>query len=235
MELPGAASGPTADALAERLRASLNAEEARVSRPTKRADMRILGLDDSVTAEDVVAAVARTGGCPPDQVRAGALRPGFTGLQTITVSCPVSAAKKIQEGRRLLVGWVSAQVKVLEPRPLRCYRCQVGNHTACVCTSEVDRSDRCFRCGQPGHKAGSCTAPPHCFVCEAAGKPADHRAGGKACAPPTQARRRGRPSAAAVPATAAAAAAAAPAAAVAAAAVAQPSERVLEEAAMDSD
>ncbi|KAF9794598.1 hypothetical protein SFRURICE_018661, partial [Spodoptera frugiperda] len=47
LEVPGAASGPSADALAERLRACLGTDEARVSRPTKCLDLRILGLDDS--------------------------------------------------------------------------------------------------------------------------------------------------------------------------------------------
>ncbi|KAF9797054.1 hypothetical protein SFRURICE_006929 [Spodoptera frugiperda] len=46
LEVPGAASGPSADALAERLRACLGTDEARVSRPTKCLDLRILGLDD---------------------------------------------------------------------------------------------------------------------------------------------------------------------------------------------
>ncbi|KAF9819960.1 hypothetical protein SFRURICE_016630 [Spodoptera frugiperda] len=75
LEVPGATSGPTADALAERIRACLGADEARVSRPTKCLDLRILGLDGgggknfffSVTEHEVVAAVARTGGCPVDQ------------------------------------------------------------------------------------------------------------------------------------------------------------------------
>ncbi|KAF9803594.1 hypothetical protein SFRURICE_012936, partial [Spodoptera frugiperda] len=75
LEVPGAASGPSADALAERLRACLGADEVRVSRPTKCLDLRIMGLDDSVTEHEVVAAVARTGGCPADQVKAGTIRP----------------------------------------------------------------------------------------------------------------------------------------------------------------
>ncbi|PZC81710.1 hypothetical protein B5X24_HaOG212154 [Helicoverpa armigera] len=162
LEVPGAASGPAADALAERLRASISADDARVSRPHKCADLRIMGLDDSATAEEVVAAVARTGGCSADEVKAGTIRPDFRGTCTITVSCPVTAAKNIVDGRRLLVGWVSAQVKLLDPRPLRCFRCHVGHHVGVRCPSEVDRSALCFRCGQPGHKAVECSATPHC-------------------------------------------------------------------------
>ncbi|KAF9824585.1 hypothetical protein SFRURICE_004042, partial [Spodoptera frugiperda] len=75
LEVPGATSSPSADALAERLRACLSADEVRVSRPIKCLDLRIMGLDDSVTEHEVVAAVARTGGCPADQVKAGTIRP----------------------------------------------------------------------------------------------------------------------------------------------------------------
>lgn len=230
LEIPGAEGGQTADALAEKLRASINAEEARVSRPTKCIDMRILGLDDSVTPEEVVAAVARTGGCSAEQVKAGTIRPDRTGLGSVVVRCPVTAAKKIEEGRRLLVGWVSAQVKLLEPKPLRCFRCLVGSHVGAVCTSEADFSGRCFRCGQPGHRAGSCTATPHCIACAAVGKPADHLAAGKACARPAKARGKQKPSSsgatsnAAAASTAAAAANAATAAAATTPAAVEPSQ-----------
>ncbi|XP_037292554.1 uncharacterized protein LOC119188793 [Manduca sexta] len=90
--------------------------------------LRISGLDDSVTVEEVVAAIVRTTGCSAEELKPGALRPDYAGMLAITVSCPVTAAKVVAEGRRLLVGWVSAQVKLLEPQPLRCYRCQTGHH-----------------------------------------------------------------------------------------------------------
>ncbi|KAF9819202.1 hypothetical protein SFRURICE_003386 [Spodoptera frugiperda] len=86
LEVPGAASGSSADALAERLRTCLGVDEARVSRPIKCLDLRILGLDDSATEYEVVAAVARTGGCPVDQVKAGTIRPDNSGLRTVVDS-----------------------------------------------------------------------------------------------------------------------------------------------------
>ncbi|XP_063896652.1 uncharacterized protein LOC135118456 [Helicoverpa armigera] len=184
LEVPGAASGPAADALAERLRASISADDARVSRPHKCADLRIMGLDDSATAEEVVAAVARTGGCSADEVKAGTIRPDFRARAP--------------------------------SRPLRCFRCHVGHHVGVRCTSEVDRSALCFRCGQPGHKAVECSATPHCSACAAAGKPAEHRAGSKTCAPPAKpSKGKGRPSVVATAVTSAVATTAAPAAAAA--------------------
>ncbi|CAK1577943.1 unnamed protein product [Parnassius mnemosyne] len=241
LEIPGESSGATADALAAKLRASLDADEARVSRPVRCADLRIMGLDDSVSEKELVAAVARCGGCTTDQVRSGAIRPDQQGMHAATVCCPVTAAKTIVEGRRLLVGWVSAQVKLLEPRPLRCYRCLVGHHVSVKCASEVDRSGLCFRCCQPGHISATCCATPHCDACAATGKPADHRAGSKACVPPAKAKAAGRggPSAAtasvatAAVATAAAAAAAVTVAAAAAATPTPAERRPVEEAEME--
>ncbi|PZC77602.1 hypothetical protein B5X24_HaOG203158 [Helicoverpa armigera] len=54
LEISGATSGPKADALAEKLRASLGQEDVRVSRPTKCADLLISGLDDSVTTDESI-------------------------------------------------------------------------------------------------------------------------------------------------------------------------------------
>lgn len=184
LEVPGATSGPKADALAEKLRAIFPDDKVVVSRPTKSAEVRISGLDDSITAEEVVAVVARVGDCSPSLVKATAIRHGPAGNGTVTVSCPVTAAQKLASGRRLLIGWVAAQVKLLEPRVARCYRCMLTGHVGVQCTSQADCSTRCFRCSRPGHKSGTCEFAPHCFICAAAGKPADHRVGSRACAPP---------------------------------------------------
>ena len=51
-------------------------------------------------------------------------------------------AKTIERVRRFLVKWISAQVKLLEPKPLRCFCCQVGNH--------VGLTDVQFRGGPQG-------------------------------------------------------------------------------------
>ncbi|XP_026746947.1 uncharacterized protein LOC113508189 [Trichoplusia ni] len=186
-EVAGAASGSAekADALAAKMREVLNPEDVRVSRPVKTAEVRITGLDDSVTPEEVVAAVARSGECPPDRVRAGDIRTDATGLGAVWVRCPVASAKKIAVAGEVKVGWVAARVKLLQPRALRCFRCLEKGHVRAKCTSAADRSDLCYRCGQPGHKAAQCSAALNCCLCSAAGKPAGHRLGGGACGMPT--------------------------------------------------
>ncbi|XP_047543188.1 zinc finger protein GIS2-like [Vanessa atalanta] len=98
------------------------------------------------------------------------------------MSCPVAAAKRVLEVGRVKVGWVSARVKLLEPRPLRCFRCLEGGHMGAKCDRSVDRSRLCFRCGLPDHRARECTAAEaKCIECSAAGKPAAHAVGSKAC------------------------------------------------------
>ncbi|XP_026744842.1 uncharacterized protein LOC113506196 [Trichoplusia ni] len=186
-EVAGAASGSAekADALAAKMREVLNPEDVRVSRPVKTAEVRITGLDDSVTPEEVVAAVARSGECPPDRVRAGDIRTDATGLGAVWVRCPVASAKKIALAGEVKVGWVAARVKLLQPRALRCFRCLEKGHVRAKCTSAADRSGLCYRCGQPGHKAAQCSAALNCCLCSAAGKPAGHRLGGGACGMPT--------------------------------------------------
>ncbi|XP_050558408.1 uncharacterized protein LOC126912092 [Spodoptera frugiperda] len=185
-KVPGAVSDSAkkADALAAKIREVLNPEDVRVSRPMKTAELRIAGLDDSVTTEEVVAAAARSGECPPDNVRAGDIRADASGLGVVWIRCPVASAKKIAESGRLLIGWVAARVKLLQPRALQCFRCLEKGHVRAKCTAEIDRSDLCYRCGQPGHKATQCSAALNCSLCSAAGKPAGHKVGGGACGAP---------------------------------------------------
>ena len=181
LELPGSSNGDKADALAQQLRGVLDGNIVSVTRPTMCAEMRISGLDDSVTSEEVAVAVSRAGGCEVEAVKVGEVRQGRNGMGTTWVRCPVLAAKKVSGGR-LLVGFVSARVQLLQRRVQRCFRCHEVGHMAAKCTCEVDRSNHCFRCGSPGHKKDQCSADPHCPVCEAAHRPARHMLGGAACA-----------------------------------------------------
>ncbi|XP_072934817.1 uncharacterized protein [Epargyreus clarus] len=170
--------------LADKLRAALG-EDAVVSRPVKCAELRVSGLDDAVSAAEVAAAIARIGGCALASVKTGEIRRDHFGLGTLWLSCPVSAARKVADGGRVLVGWVSAKVSLLEARPLCCYRCLVIGHVREQCSGTVDRSGDCYRCGKSGHVARDCNAAAaHCTLCAAAKKPADHRLGGKSCTAP---------------------------------------------------
>ncbi|XP_063836451.1 uncharacterized protein LOC135085606 [Ostrinia nubilalis] len=195
IEVPGATSDGKADALADKLKGIFKDDEVRVSRPVKCSEIRVSGLDDSVTAEEVAAAVAKLGDCSVDNVKVGTPRRDHTGLLAVYVRCPTAAAKSVLEGR-LLVGWVAARVRLLPNRDLRCFRCLEAGHVQAVCPAQVDRSRQCFRCGQLGHIAAQCSNDPHCSLCATTDRPAGHRVGSKACkAPATKIGRRAAASA----------------------------------------
>lgn len=189
LEVPGENSAERADLLAERLRTALVDKEVRISRPVKLAELRVGGFDESVNGEELATAMASAGGCAAADVRVGSIRRGPTGLGSVWIKCPATAAKKVMDTGRIMVGWVAARVEVLSPRPLQCYRCLEKGHTRARCTAPVDRGDRCYRCGLAGHTASKCDAKPECPLCKDLGRSAGHRLGSAACAPPR--RRRG--------------------------------------------
>ncbi|XP_060810067.1 uncharacterized protein LOC132904168 [Amyelois transitella] len=182
-----------ANLLASKLKEVLDPQVAEVSRPQKYADLRVLELCDSATPAVVCGAIARAGQCPESEIRVGDIREDRTGVRTAFVRCPIAAAKRLTaNGTRLLVGWVSAQVKLLPARPMQCFRCQETGHVSQRCTAESYRSLLCFRCGEPGHKAAACNAAPKCILCAGAGKPTGHRVGSKACSSTRQNKKRRR-------------------------------------------
>ncbi|XP_049877835.1 uncharacterized protein LOC126375036 [Pectinophora gossypiella] len=183
LEILGQENEEKADRLASKLKEVLPSS-VRVARPTRCVDLRITGLDDSVTREDIAAAIAETGKCPSEQVKVGIIKDGLFGVGSVVVQCPVVAAKTLVDSGRLLVGWSSARVQSLEPRPMQCFRCLEIGHTGRQCQSTADRSQLCFRCCKPGHKSVDCTEGLHCPLCHEAGRPSGHAIGGRQCVRP---------------------------------------------------
>lgn len=155
-----------------------------VSRPMKRTELRITGLDDSTTSDEVAAAIAAKGGCAIDQVKVGVVRRTPHGTRLVWVRCPISAAKLVTKERWLQLGWIGVRVTLLQPRESRCYPCMEVGHTRQSCKSVVDRSSLCFGYGKNGHKVVECISAPHWPLCAEADKPADHRLGSRACVAP---------------------------------------------------
>lgn len=67
--VPGENAGEKANCLSERLRGVVAARGARVARPSRRLDLRMRSLDESVTTVEVVAAVAEVGKCRENEIR----------------------------------------------------------------------------------------------------------------------------------------------------------------------
>ena len=186
IEIPGQESSAKADGLAAKLKEVFAEEsEVRISRPSKRAEIRICGLDASIQPSEVKERVAAEGGCSEEDVKIGEIRTRSPrGLGAVWVQCPALAAQALADKGRIVIGWVHARVEVLEARPLTCFRCFQKGHTAGSCTSMKDRSSDCYNCGERGHRARECRSPPKCPVCSDAGMTSSHRFGGRACNPP---------------------------------------------------
>lgn len=77
--------GPDREAKAAALQQALSRvftdpAEAWVTRPMKTAEMRVQGLDDATTEEEIAAAIAQAGDCEALLVKVGPIRPAMNGL-----------------------------------------------------------------------------------------------------------------------------------------------------------
>ncbi|KAH9643091.1 hypothetical protein HF086_008976 [Spodoptera exigua] len=77
-EIRSRSGGTKADLFASKLREAV-ADTAKVVRPVKCVALEVTDLDDSVTQEEVVAAVAAVGGCAVELVKGRTIRPGRGG------------------------------------------------------------------------------------------------------------------------------------------------------------
>lgn len=180
IEIPGVDASIKADKLAERLREVLGSEYA-VNRPTIKGELRILGLDDTITPEEVAGNIAKIGECSPFDVKVGAVRVLKNGSGSIWAQCPLTAAIKISKQGKIRMGWTMAKVILLEKRQIQCYKCWRFGHVRFNCTSDMDFGGLCFRCGDKGHMARHCFVNPRCIVCEREEKEASHRFGSAGC------------------------------------------------------
>lgn len=191
LEIPGQDADKKADILAERLRGLYPGnEDVRINRPKIKAEIKIVGIDESVSHDEIKEAMSLAGNCVPNDVKISATRRTNRGTGLAWIQCPVEAAMKILENKNIIIGWTTVTCALLESRPLRCFRCLELGHSRNRCNNQIDRSDVCFNCGVSGHTASACTSRPHCVLCEYYGRSALHRLGGEKCFPPTSSERR---------------------------------------------
>ncbi|EFN79301.1 hypothetical protein EAI_12364, partial [Harpegnathos saltator] len=141
----------------KKMREVLEGRGVRVARPIKKFELRISSLDDSVTGPELVRAVAAAGQCPKEMKAGEIRRPLSSGLGSVCVQYPTAAARRIVDGKRLMVSWVSARVEALGPKPLQCFWCLEMGHIRNRRTAPVNSGDRCYRCGAVRPWAAACT------------------------------------------------------------------------------
>jgi hypothetical protein len=129
-----------ADVLAAALRGFIPQEEARIARPHKTGDLRLHGINEATTANEVAEAVAKTGVCATTEVKVGQLRLAPSGMYSVWVQCPpIRWRRPIESGWG---GWWPEPPS--SPSDPQCFRCLKRGHVREGCTSQVDQTEVCY-------------------------------------------------------------------------------------------
>ncbi|XP_046740518.1 uncharacterized protein LOC124407951 [Diprion similis] len=185
IEIPGPENAKKADALAVQLTrviAVRYGDTVSVTRPVTKGELRVQGLDGSMSSGELAGILAEQGGCKPDEIRVGVPRGTPNGLFSVWVQCPLRAATIIASKGKIRIGWVTARAVLLDARPRQCFKCWGFGRIGSACKEPTERRAACYRCGTEGHQARDCAAKPKCAVCQESGKDSAHRMGSGRCA-----------------------------------------------------
>lgn len=172
------------DALASRMREVLKGTEGtRVDKPRKTAEIRVKGLECSISKKEVEEAIAEKVGCSTDDIQLGNIVKGPRGQGNLWAKIPLERVYKVIDDGYIRVGWSRARVELLRQRPLRCFRCLEQGHVKETCQNAVDRSGKCYRCNSRNHNARGCTATPRCPLCIDLNRTHNYVLGSEQCAP----------------------------------------------------
>jgi hypothetical protein len=145
----------------------LDPATVKVAASARMAELRVDGIDISITKEELRNALALAAGCGGAEVQVGAIGTSRGGLGSAWVRCPLVWARKLAQAGGIALGWSTARVEAIARRPLQCFKCLELGHVRATCVSTVDRSHLCYRCGETGHRARGCPASaPKCPLCE---------------------------------------------------------------------
>jgi hypothetical protein len=147
-----------ASALATRLAQILDPDTVKVAAPARMAEMRMDGIDISITKEELRNALALAAGCGGAEVQVVEIGTSRGGLGSAWVRCPLAVARKFAQAGRITLGWSSARVEAIVKTPLQCFKCLKLGHVKATCVSTVDRSHLCYRCGEASHRSRGCPA-----------------------------------------------------------------------------
>lgn len=154
-----------------------------VARPTIMGELRLFGLDDSISKDEVKEAIAAKGNCKFIEINTGGIGKMRNGSGMVWIKCPLTAAILLSKMEKIRIGWSSIRIEMLGPCEKQCFYCWKYGHLKYNCKSEIDRTGqhRCYRCGSSGHKAKECTREVQCVICKENNKNWRHRMGSIAC------------------------------------------------------
>lgn len=166
-----------ASLLAEEMRKHVS-EHIKIDCPTRKTEVRLTGIDNTITPEEITSRIMELTGQSPADIRIGRVAKKGRSSSVVIAMHPDSAIR-LSNIRRIDFGWSTATIKIMEERPIQCFRCLQFGHIRRECTAAEDMSDRCYTCGKKGHIAARCEATPACVIFGPEVQP--HRMGGKDC------------------------------------------------------
>lgn len=155
--------------------------KAKVSRPNIKGEIKLTGLDESISTDEVREAIASEGPCRPSEIVIGQIGQNRSGDGIVWAKCPKVAALALAEKKRIQIGWSRVTVELLPNRPVQCHKCWGLGHVRTQCRSSKDYTGRCFRCGEQGHAVSACKNKARCIICAERCLPDDHRMGSDTC------------------------------------------------------
>jgi hypothetical protein len=183
LEIPGENTNEKAMRLETKLKELFNSTEVSITRPIKKAELKIYGLEDSVTPEDIIEVISREGNCSPRDIKCSNIKETRSGLGAAWLQYPVVTKVNLTKIGQINIGWLTAGIELLRRRPLQYYRCLAVGHPYQKCTSNIDRRNLCYKCGREGHRIRECLNADRCPVCTDRGFKSDHRTGSEKCPP----------------------------------------------------
>lgn len=176
LEIKGANNAQLADKLTVTLRSSLeNFQDVRIHQPKQMAEITLIGLDASVTREEVRTALALEEGGSLDDIIIGSIRNSPRGIGYAWAKCFLTEANVLDGKKKIQIGWSSVKINLLPPRKLQCFRYLRTGHTKARCDGPIDRSKLCYKWGQEEHKASICMNKSKCVLCIESEKSSGHR------------------------------------------------------------
>ncbi|EFN66610.1 hypothetical protein EAG_05607, partial [Camponotus floridanus] len=156
IEISGPECNVKARKLADKLQEVLREDNAAITTPTIKGELRLVGLDDSISKEEIKWALEEEGGCDKQDIRIGEIKRTRRGMGVAWAQCPLKAAVDIAKKKKIKIGWTIVGSTLLKARPLQCFRCWHQGHVKDNCHSQIDRSKCCFQCGKEGHGVATC-------------------------------------------------------------------------------
>ncbi|KMQ93584.1 hypothetical protein RF55_6304 [Lasius niger] len=104
IKIPGKDRAMKADDLASKMDGIFKGKGIHIGRPSRMAELRVRGIDVSVSTNNIVDAIVETGECVREDIRIRQIRDSPFSQGSVWVKCPALAAKKVTKAGSIRVG-----------------------------------------------------------------------------------------------------------------------------------